>query len=96
MTLYELRVEHRAQPIGFDEKAPRFSWKITSEKENVLQSAYRIMVSHNGIVDWDSGEIQDGQSILVEYAGADLLPCTIYDAQVEVWDNHGEYALERT
>jgi alpha-L-rhamnosidase len=34
MTLYDLRVEPRAEPLGLDEKRPRFSWKIASEKEN--------------------------------------------------------------
>jgi alpha-L-rhamnosidase len=96
MTLYDLTVEHRAEPLGLDEKRPRFSWKIASDKENVLQSAYRITVSHNGIADWDSGKKESGQSVLIEYKGNPLLPCTAYDVQVEAWDNQGEHAAART
>jgi alpha-L-rhamnosidase len=96
MTLYDLEVEHRDRPLGLDEQAPRFSWKIASEHKNVLQSAYRITVSHSGIADWDSAKIQSGQSVLVEYAGNALIPCTLYGVTIEVWDNHGESASGKT
>jgi alpha-L-rhamnosidase len=96
MTLCDLQVEHRTEPLGLDEKQPRFSWKISSSKENVLQDAYRITVSHNGIADWDSAKIQSGQSVLVEYAGNALMPRTLYDVTIEVWDNRGESASAST
>jgi alpha-L-rhamnosidase len=96
MTLYDLRVEHRIEPLGLDEKEPRFSWKIASEKENVLQSASRITVSHSGITDWDSGRKENRQSVLVKYTGNALSPCTAYAVRVEVWDNQGEYAVAET
>jgi alpha-L-rhamnosidase len=96
MTLYDLRVEHRAGPLGLDEKQPRFSWKISSDKKDVLQSAYRIVVSHNSITDWDSGKMQIRQSVLIKYNGDALQPCTAYDVQIEAWDNQGERATAGT
>ena len=40
MKLYDLRTEYRENPIGLTDKAPRFSWKIESEEQNTIQTAY--------------------------------------------------------
>ena len=39
----DLTIEHRKNPIGIDEK-PRFSWKLESEKQDVVQTNYQIQV----------------------------------------------------
>ncbi len=88
MYLKDLRTEYRENPIGLDVPRPRFSWKIVSNERNVVQTAYRITVTdEHGKKVWDSTRRQSDQSILVEYAGEDLQPCTAYNVQVEVWDN---------
>ena len=33
----DLTIEYRKNPIGIDEK-PRFSWKLESEKQDVVQT----------------------------------------------------------
>ena len=54
LSLYDLTVEQKTAPLGLDEKCPAFSWKLKSERQNVLQKSYRITVSdENGTV-WDS------------------------------------------
>ena len=44
MRLYDLRTEYRINPIGLTVKAPRFSWKMESDKKNTLQNSYQIIV----------------------------------------------------
>ena len=40
----DLTIEYRKNPIGIDEK-PRFSWKLESEKQDVVQTNYQIRLS---------------------------------------------------
>ena len=82
----ELLCEYRTNPIGIDEPLPRFSWKLESDKENVLQTAYEIKV--DGM--WKSGKVESGQSVHLVYDGAPLQPYTRYRYAVRVWDNQGE------
>lgn len=87
--LREFLIEYRENPIGMDEK-PRFSWKIESKKQNVVQQSYQILVASEGKFIWDSGRVESDQSVLVPYRGRELTPMTPYQVQVSVWDNHGE------
>lgn len=50
----DLTIEYRKNPIGIDEK-PRFSWKLESEKQDVVQTSYQIQVVSGGQLMWDSG-----------------------------------------
>ena len=38
----DLTIEYRKNPIGIDEK-PRFSWKLESEKQDVVQTNYQVL-----------------------------------------------------
>ena len=52
----DLTIEYRKNPIGIDEK-PRFSWKLESEKQDVVQTSYQIQVVSGGQLMWDSGRL---------------------------------------
>ena len=39
LSLTELLVEYLRSPLGLDEKAPRFSWQLSSDKKDTLQTA---------------------------------------------------------
>ena len=93
MTLYDLLIEYRSNPIGLD-TPPRFSWKIKSERQNVKQTAWQIQIRSAGRMAWDSGRVESNQSILIPYGGEALLPATQYQALVSVWDDLGELAQE--
>ncbi|MBP3360936.1 MAG: family 78 glycoside hydrolase catalytic domain [Clostridia bacterium] len=82
---YELLTEYMENPIGID-GIPAFSWKLQSDNDNVLQTAYRIIVEGA----WDSGRVSSDKSTYVEYEGEKLLPETKYSVKVMVWDNHEE------
>lgn len=47
MKLTHLRVNHRQNPLGID-GAPEFSWRIESDRQNILQKRYRICVAEGG------------------------------------------------
>jgi len=89
----QLTCDYRHNPLGIDTQSPRFSWKITSKKYNVSQSAYQIIVADNidalnrnqGKI-WDSKEIKSNRSIQVVYAGAKLQSAKTYYWKVRIWD----------
>jgi alpha-L-rhamnosidase len=91
-----LLTENRINPIGLDMARPRFSWQLTSDQRNVMQTAYELRVS-NDISDlskekkltWHSNKTVSDSSVYVTYKGPDLQSGTRYYWQVRVWDNHG-------
>ncbi len=91
LSLYDLTIEYKADPIGLDEVQPRFSWKLKSDRNDTRQSAYRVTVSNSEIM-WDTGKLESEQSTLIEYMGATFEARTAYTWTVTVWDNHGESA----
>jgi len=92
MKLTDLTTESQFDPIGLDEPNPRFCWKICSERSNVMQDSYRIVVKTDGGAVWDSGTVPDGRSIFVPYAGSPLAPFTRYEWRVTATDCTGETA----
>ena len=86
--LYDFRIEYRENPIGID-NPPRFSWKIKSSRQNLVQTAYQIQVTGGGKLMWDSGCVKSRQSVLVPYGGKPLEPMSVYQVQVSVLDNTG-------
>ena len=94
MELYDLKVLHRRKPI-IDEM-PYFSWKIASNRENVLQEAYRIVVRRGEYVLWDSGKVFSREQAFIPYQGEAFASCTCYSWEVSVWDNYGEPARAKS
>jgi alpha-L-rhamnosidase len=93
----ELRCEYLVNPVGIDVEQPRLSWKIISDKNNVIQIAYEIRVAtseqvlkRGKVLLWNSGKVQSTQSVNVEYLGTALLPIQRVYWQVRIWDQNGE------
>ncbi len=92
-----LRCEMLINPLGIDAAPPRFSWQLESDKRNVIQTSYQIIISstdqklknNDGDV-WNSGKIIDGKSLLMGYGGKPLQPATKYFWKVKVHTNKGE------
>ncbi len=88
-----LRCEYRVDPLGLDERWPRLSWVLESERRNQRQTAYRILVarSEEDLASgenllWDSGKVASGRSVGVEYAGEALRSGSRCLWKVRVWD----------
>lgn len=90
-----LKCEQQENPLGIEEQNPRLSWELNASQRNVLQTAYRILVSDNpeklrknqGDI-WDSKKISSSASIQVTYKGKPLEAAKIYYWKIMFWDNH--------
>jgi alpha-L-rhamnosidase len=83
--------------IGIGTSKPQFSWQITSDKRDVMQSGYEIRLSESKPLlqkgkklEWNSGKILSDQSVHVGYEGSPLQSGKKYYWQVRVWDNYGD------
>lgn len=92
-----LRCEYQHNPTGIESPAPRLSWELVSDKRNVLQTAYRILVAdqpellkkNQGNI-WDSNKINSSASIQVLFKGKKLMPAKVYYWKLMVWDNQNQ------
>lgn len=93
-SVYCLRTEYLDKPLGIDAEAPRLSWKLHSDKKNVIQKNYRIYAYENptkqGLI-WDSGVKESQQSIAVFWKGPKLRSCqrVFWKVQIELIDYSG-------
>ncbi|MCR5130332.1 MAG: family 78 glycoside hydrolase catalytic domain [Prevotella sp.] len=74
-----LTTENLINPLGIDTQTPRFSWKILSEQQQVIQESYRILVASSEVLLaqnkgdlWDSGETTSHQQLWIPYEGTRL------------------------
>ena len=95
--LQDLQTEMRENPEGIEVANPRFSWKITSDKPDVMQTAYQIEVAASekelkagAHLLWSSGLVDSDRSVLVEYAGKPLESGKAYYWRVTVTTNGQE------
>ncbi len=96
LSVAALQCEYLADPLGIETARPGLSWQIRSSAQQVMQTAYRILVSddsialaHNRGTIWDSGKIPSDQSLMVNYNGRTLKAATRYFWKVMIWDNKG-------
>ena len=85
-----LRVENLDQPLGIDTSEPRFSWQTTSDKKDVRQTAYQIVVCSDEGEVWNSGRVESDQQLWVRYAGQRLVSNQHLTWRVKVWTTQGE------
>ncbi len=91
MNICDLRTEYKYCPLGMDEKAPRFSWKL--EDTESAQKDYQIVVTdENDNEVWDSGVVKCSCSAQIVYAGEPLKPFTAYIWHVCVNNEAGEHS----
>lgn len=93
-----LRCEWQVEPIAIQTVSPHFSYLITapSDAHGIRQTAYRIVVSaskqsiarHIGEL-WDSGRVNTGNTLQIEYAGKPLASSASYYWAAESWDQDG-------
>lgn len=91
-TLTNLAVDHLQNPQALDREQPRFSWQMQAEEgeTNLLQESYQIIVKDmKGKTVWDSGQVKDGRSVDLKYAGSKLNAGETYNWRVTVWDSKG-------
>ena len=98
MNVRNLRTEYKVNPLGIANLNPRLSWRLDTEKDISLQTAYRIKAAstpealkRNQLV-WDSDVVSSDRSVFVEYQGPQLVSGQRLYCQVTVWDDQGNQA----
>ena len=89
LTVSHLLCENLVNPIGIGETHPRFSWQLSSDKRNLMQTAYELKVSAGKKTIWNTGKVNSDQSVFVPYNGEELKTGNRYTWQLRVWDNKG-------
>lgn len=93
LKINDFTVEYQNNPLGLDELNPRFSWVLESDKNNVVQKNYRIMVEkENGEIVWDTKIVESDNSILNVYQGISLVSKTKYKASIIIENNYEDFA----
>ena len=95
----DLRCEYLREPPGVDSRQPRLSWIINSDRRGERQTAFQVLVASTeellsrdqGDL-WDSGKVERGQSVQVEYAGRPLESRQRCHWKVRIWDKDGQPA----
>ena len=97
LSVVNLRIEYKENPIGTDVRKPRLSWQIESDHRGTMQSAYKIQVAENADdlktgrkLIWDSGKVGSDSSIQRIYEGPELRSAQRYYWQVRIWDERGQ------
>jgi alpha-L-rhamnosidase len=92
-----LRCELLLNPQGIDNSAPRLSWEISSNRRDIRQTAYHVLVASSleklnaGEGDlWDSQETPSDASVFVLYAGKKLESRSQCFWKVKVSTNKGD------
>jgi len=100
ITVTDLRVEYLQNPLGVDVEIPRFSWKLLSEKRDISQQAYQILLSEDinnlkpgSASVWDSGRSVSDKTVNIEYKGQPLQSNRKYFWQVRVWLDDVNYVV---
>ncbi len=89
MKILDFTTEYMHEPLGV-EKPPRFCWRIDS-----AQQSYRLLVTTEGEVVYDSGEVTSGETVGIAYEGETLVSDSRYDVRLGVTGKDGgkdEYA----
>jgi Alpha-L-rhamnosidase N-terminal domain./Bacterial alpha-L-rhamnosidase. len=91
LSVKNLLCDNLVNPIGIDNKQPRFSWQLQSANRNVMQTAYELVITTSDKKTvYSSGKVNSGQSVHIPYAGKALEPAKRYLWRVRVWDNTGK------
>lgn len=95
--LTHLTCDMAANPLAVISKQPKLGWQLESEKLNVSQKAYQILVAtseeklQNSEGDvWDSGKVVSNQSQFIDYSGSSLKDETKYFWKVKIWTQDGK------
>ena len=93
-----LSVDHMTEP-GDRGGTPSFAWRMESARPGAAQGVYRIKVAagdaDGGLV-WDSGEVADGRSVAIRYAGDPLKSASRYVWTVSAKNERGEWMKPAT
>ncbi len=92
LTLYDFSIDYVRRPEVVRTENLRFGWKLRSDRENVLQNRYQLVITQENTVIADSGVVKDSRVCDHTVPSLALSPMCNYTVTVTVWDNHGDTA----
>lgn len=94
LEITDLQTEYSVNPIGIDTPKPRFTWILKDTLRNVQQTAYHVLVASKPSLlkpekadMWNSGWVENSQSVFVQYNGKELQSGKRYYWTVAIKDN---------
>ena len=93
LQLYDLRIDNNACPNIARTHGLRFSWKLSSDCTGVVQKTYRVTISKEKELIFDSDTVESDQSCEIAFDELFLQPATEYQWNLCVKDNHGQSAI---
>lgn len=90
ITVTRLQIEHLQETLGIGNATPRLSWQIETDVKNWFQHAYEIEChTADGTLYGQTGRVESGQSVLVDWAFEPLTSRTQVSVKVRVWGTDG-------
>jgi alpha-L-rhamnosidase len=86
LSVRDLKCEHLTNPLGVDVARPQLSWRIESDGQGIMQSAYEIEARDDKGLVWASGRVRSDASVNVSWGGKALRPRQRVEWKVRVWD----------
>jgi alpha-L-rhamnosidase len=95
LSVSDLTINYKVNPIGIDAQDLHFSWKISSQLKQTMQKSYELRLatqkeslSKSQSLTWESGKVDTEQSVHIAYGGSPLKSKQRYYWQVRITDNH--------
>lgn len=93
----ELKCENLINPLGVDNAAPHFSWKLRGDGLKSGQAYYEIQMASDSLSLargeanlWNSGKLKSDASVMVPYQGTALNSRSLCYWKVRAWDRKGK------
>ncbi len=91
MLIQQLLIEYQENPICIDTAVPRFFWR-TDEPQTACR--IRIGSTKGGAEYWDSGRVESGETVGIEYAGKPLASRDRCFVTLECWSGENRAETE--
>lgn len=92
LKLYDFSIDYVKNPTLVKTEGLRFGWKLSSDKQNVLQKSYRIVIQNENGIAADTDEVMSSDVCDITVDSLKLSSCSDYTVGITVTDNHGETA----
>ena len=89
MKIYDFVINGISPSLNMPTENLRFSWKISADEKNTVQSGYEIIIRKGADEIFTTGTVNSDESCEVKPEGLTLEPETDYTAVVKVKDNYG-------
>ncbi|MBE6657817.1 MAG: hypothetical protein E7604_05155 [Ruminococcaceae bacterium] len=92
LKIYDFSIDYVRNPSLIRTKDLRFGWKLDSDRRDVLQTAYRIVIENEAGTTADTGVLESDAFFDITIPHLHLSSRTDYTVTVTAWDNCGDSA----